>query len=268
MRARPEMEHKVLRTLIREILHEDFVPASPTVNIGDVSNTFRPVTAPNLTAMLAAGAFLSAYPYLSSYLSADCLQRPFYPLAKTQAEFEKYKLAVDTKIPSPDTQLTNYVITLQEEMYNLIGGGSASFPQYVLIKENMQTQTQAWPSTKKTWLDLAGVDDAQEKVVNFIGLLLTHMCLIDTTPDDITDAEKEKITTMMNDKIQNYADYVKLVSDFAKSCHDTTTKVLTDHRTYFTPNKSNPVVLNCFNEAGKQMQAENTAYTAIKSIIK
>ena len=267
MRARPDMTHKVLRTLIREILHEDFVPTSPTVNIGDVSNTFRPVTAPNLTAMLAAGAFLSAYPYLSSYLSADCLQQPFYPLAKTQIEFEKYKLAVDAKATAPDAQLTSYVTKLQEEMQHLIGGGSVAFPQYELIKQNMQV-TPAWPSTKKTWLDLAGVDGAQDQVVNFITLLLTRMCLMDTTFDEPTFSEKEKITAMINDKIQNYADYVKLVSDFAKSCHDTTTKVLTDHRTYFTPNKSNPNVLLCFNEAGRQMQAENTAYTAIKSIIK
>lgn len=258
------MHTQVLRLLVREILKEDIVPTSPTVNIGNVSQSFVGVTTPNLTAMLAAGAFAAGYPYLNEYLASDCIiSQPLYPLMKTEAEYQKYNVGKAAST-SPGALLTGYNTALNEETGYLYSD-SSSTPQYDLVVVNMKN-APTWPAGTEPWLSLGTAN--RDDTAYWLALMLKRTCASGVGAKQPDQTEIDRIKDMLGDKIQTRTAYLKFVKDFVQSTHDTFTKVLKTHQDGFKPNLSDANVKSANAAAAKALSGEAVKFKAALAAIK
>jgi len=259
------MHTQVLRLLVREILKEDIVPTSPTVNIGNVSQSFVGVTTPNLTAMLAAGAFASGYPYLSEYLATDCIiAQPLYPLMQTEAEYQKYSVGKAASAAAPGSLLSRYNTVLTEEsgyLYN----DATNTPQYDLVVANMKN-VPTWPAGTEPWLSLG--TNYRDDTAYWLALMLKRTCASGVGATQLDQNEIDRIKTMLEDKIQTRTAYLKFVKDFVQSTHDTFTKVLKTHQDGFKPNLSDANVKSANTAATKALTDEAVKFKAALAAIK
>lgn len=255
------MTHNTLRHLIREILKEDMVPTSPTVNIGDVSQSFIPVTTPNLAALGVAGAFASAYPYLVEYMNTDCIvSEPLYPVVGTELEFKKYTAAKAVGDTNASTKLISYQVKVNEEVAELTETSSFT-GQYALIEAGMQT----WPQ-KKTWNELE--ESKRDEIGNWVAIMLTRTCVSDADPTTAEVSEKDRVKSMIEEKLQTRDAFVKFIDDFAKSAHDTTNKILKEHQAEFAKSLSDANVSAANTAATNALRDEDAAYKRVKAFIK
>jgi len=267
MRKSNNMHTQVLRLLVREILKEDIVPTSPTVNIGNVSQSFVGVTTPNLTAMLAAGAFASGYPYLNEYLASDCIiAQPLYPLMKTEAEYQKYNVGkAASGSAGAGSLLSGYITALNEEtgyLYN----DTSNIPQYELVLANMKNNPPPWPAGTEQWLSL----DTRQRAdtAYWLALMLKRTCASGVGATQPDQTEIDRIKDMLGDKIQTRSVYLKFVKDFVQSTHDTFTKVLKTHQDGFKTNLSDQDVKNANVAAAKALTGEAVKFKAALAAIK